>query len=97
MNLSSFYSSIYTGMESFNETVTTKAQFGALDYSVFSAMLLLSAVCGIYFGYFKRSVDQTQTDERQTNREAVSAEMNEYLLGSRQMKVFPVAMSLVGR
>lgn len=26
-----------------------------------------------------------------------SAKMNEYLLGSRKLKIFPVAMSLVGR
>jgi Na+/pantothenate symporter len=52
--------------------------FGWLDYTMFGFMLLLSTVIGIYFGFF---------GTRQRTK-------NEYLLGNRNMSVFPIAMSL---
>ncbi|XP_055596641.1 sodium-coupled monocarboxylate transporter 1-like [Uranotaenia lowii] len=57
----------------------TKLLFGIADYSIFFAMMGLSVIIGIYYGFFaKQKQDNTA----------------EYLLGSKQMKVFPVAMSL---
>lgn len=53
--------------------------FGATDYTVFVLTLSISAAIGVYFGFIKKS--------------AGSAE--EYLLGGRQMKTLPIAISLI--
>ncbi|KAF4533540.1 hypothetical protein B566_EDAN001025 [Ephemera danica] len=55
------------------------AQFGFLDYSVFAAMLGVSALIGIYFGFFARRDNTT----------------SEYLMGGKNMGIFPVSMSLI--
>lgn len=62
-------------------TVNRNAQFFTpLDYGLFGMMLLLSAVIGVYFGFFaKRKQNTTQ----------------EYLLGGKKMKFFPIAASLI--
>ncbi|XP_055638784.1 sodium-coupled monocarboxylate transporter 1 isoform X2 [Toxorhynchites rutilus septentrionalis] len=84
-------------------------KFSVVDYGVFSSMLILSTACGIYFGFFKRTVASTpesSDDECGPNRVSDgsrrkrmstfgSSTMDEYLLGSRKLKAFPVAMSLV--
>jgi solute carrier family 5 (sodium-coupled monocarboxylate transporter), member 8/12 len=54
-------------------------KFAPIDYAFFTGMLLLSLSIGIYYGFFAKRKQNT-TDE--------------YLLGSKAMKVFPVAMSL---
>lgn len=60
--------------------------FEIVDYVVFAAMLVLSALTGIYFGcrgkYCKSELAQT---------------LNEYLTGNRNLKPFPVALSLIAR
>ena len=66
------------------------ATFTIYDYIVFSAMLILSAICGVYFGYFKKHISKNKEDLN-----FGSSAMNEYLLGSKKLKVFPVARSLV--
>lgn len=55
--------------------------FGWCDYIIFSAMLALSALIGIYFGCFGSKQSST----------------NEYLLGGKTMKVIPIVISLVSR
>lgn len=82
-------------------------RFSVVDYGVFASMLVLSAACGIYFGFFKRTVNHTpdsSDDECGPSRNSSnnkrhttfgSSTMDEYLLGSRKLKAFPVAMSLV--
>lgn len=55
--------------------------FGATDYGVFAIMLLVSASIGVYFGYFDKKEQTTE----------------EYLLGGRQMKTIPIAISLIAR
>ena len=55
--------------------------FGWTDYALFSMMLGLSALIGVYFGCFGKKQDTTA----------------EYLLGSKKMGIFPIAMSLVAR
>ncbi|PSN38120.1 hypothetical protein C0J52_14407 [Blattella germanica] len=52
--------------------------FGWLDYSMFCSMLLVSTIIGIYFGCFG-------------SRQRTKAE---YLLGNKNMSIFPIAMSL---
>ncbi|XP_052892482.1 sodium-coupled monocarboxylate transporter 1-like [Anopheles moucheti] len=84
--------------------------FGVVDYCMFGGMLILSAACGIYFGFFKRTTASNSTshpeDEQDHLPAAVastkkpsnsfgSATIDEYLLGSRRLKAFPVAMSLL--
>lgn len=79
-------------------------KFHLIDYLVFGAMLVFSASVGVYFGYFNKSKskrqkpterhpDETFTDKKSTDFGSKS--MLEYLLGSRKLKSFPVAMSLV--
>ncbi|KAF2901935.1 hypothetical protein ILUMI_04248 [Ignelater luminosus] len=53
--------------------------FSWIDFTVFAIMLGLSALIGIYYGFCGKKQDTA----------------NEYLLGGRNMKVFPVAMSLI--
>lgn len=52
-----------------------------IDYALFVSMFGLSLAVGIYYGYFSKQ-QKTAAD---------------YLLGGKEMKVFPVAMSLVAR
>ncbi|XP_071451826.1 sodium-coupled monocarboxylate transporter 1-like [Hetaerina americana] len=54
--------------------------FSALDYSIFAAMLVTSVVIGIYFGFFAKKKPNTSS---------------EYLMGSRNISLAPVAMSLI--
>ncbi|XP_069691678.1 sodium-coupled monocarboxylate transporter 1-like [Periplaneta americana] len=63
-----------------NSTVVNAATllFGWLDYSMFCSMLLISTIIGLYFGCF---------GSRQRTKD-------EYLLGNRNMSIFPIAMSL---
>lgn len=56
--------------------------FSTEDYSVFVVMLSISAGIGIYFGFFEGKKNQTTED---------------YLLGGRKMKIFPIAVSLIAR
>lgn len=63
--------------EFFNENVS----FSWYDYVLFTSMLLLSALIGVYFGCFGKKQDST----------------NEYLLGGKNMGIFPISMSLVSR
>ncbi|XP_063925702.1 sodium-coupled monocarboxylate transporter 1-like [Zophobas morio] len=57
----------------------TKVTFSWYDYILFSVMLLLSAIIGIYFGCFGSK----------------QSTANEYLMGGKTMKVIPIAISLV--
>ncbi|XP_054742352.1 sodium-coupled monocarboxylate transporter 2 isoform X1 [Anastrepha obliqua] len=72
--------------------------FSIADYCVFTAILLLSTGTGIYFGYIKKKPVKPISGLQLNNHKEPdfgSTAMNEYLLGSRRLKVFPVAMSLV--
>lgn len=54
----------------------------AIDYSIFGGMLILSAVIGIYFAFISKKKPNTTT---------------EYLIGDREIGIFPIAMSLASR
>ncbi|XP_017784798.1 PREDICTED: sodium-coupled monocarboxylate transporter 1-like [Nicrophorus vespilloides] len=54
--------------------------FDVFDYIVFAAMLLISALIGVYFAFFAK-VKQNTTSE--------------YLMGSKTMGIFPISMSLI--
>lgn len=53
--------------------------FTWIDYSLFSLVLLVSVLIGIYFGFFGKKQDNRQ----------------EYIHGGRSMKVLPIAASLI--
>ncbi|XP_050086804.1 sodium-coupled monocarboxylate transporter 2-like [Anopheles aquasalis] len=57
-----------------------QGQFSIEDYTVFTIMLGVSTAIGVYFGFFQRKTNQTT---------------EEYLLGGRKMKTFPIAISLI--
>ncbi|XP_051858942.1 sodium-coupled monocarboxylate transporter 2 [Drosophila albomicans] len=90
--------------------VAESYRFGSVDYIVFLGMIVLSTGTGIYFGCIKKSkksiddveptlpttTSTTTTSSMETRKHDFGSEkMSEYLLGSRQLKVFPVAMSLI--
>lgn len=56
--------------------------FDVVDYVVFAAMLILSALIGVYFAFFAKSKQNTTA---------------EYLMGGKKMGIFPISMSLVAR
>jgi solute carrier family 5 (sodium-coupled monocarboxylate transporter), member 8/12 len=56
--------------------------FGVLDYCVFCALMLTSAVIGSYFAFFAKQKQNTT---------------KEYLMGGKNMGIFPITMSLVAR
>lgn len=71
------------------------------DYLVFVLMILLSTSTGIYFGYFRKEKIVKELQDGDVEGKAKksnfgSSKLSEYLLGSRKLKIFPVAMSLVG-
>ncbi|XP_020798579.1 sodium-coupled monocarboxylate transporter 1 isoform X2 [Drosophila serrata] len=74
--------------------------FGIVDYLVFVAMLAVCAVIGFYFGF----IEKKQKRKKLAGKDGAGAagleerrgsEALDYLVGGRQMKVFPVALSLV--
>ncbi|XP_039952815.1 sodium-coupled monocarboxylate transporter 2-like isoform X1 [Bactrocera tryoni] len=72
--------------------------FSIPDYCVFGALLLFSTGIGVYFGYIRKKPVKPSNDGEPKDHNAPdfgSKGMSEYMLGSRQMKLFPVAMSLV--
>ncbi|KAG8239905.1 hypothetical protein J437_LFUL019502 [Ladona fulva] len=56
--------------------------FSILDYTIFTIMLVLSAVIGVYYAFFAKKKQNTTS---------------EYLMGGKSMGVFPVSMSLISR
>lgn len=55
-------------------------QFSIADYIVFILLLVLSALIGIYYGFVaKKKQDNTA----------------EYLLGGKQLTLFPISISLI--
>uniref|UniRef100_A0A182XVS5 Sodium-coupled monocarboxylate transporter 1 n=1 Tax=Anopheles stephensi TaxID=30069 RepID=A0A182XVS5_ANOST len=60
------------------------------DYVVFVWMLVSCIMVGIFFGY--RNYQKHRNDSQATGNET---EAQDYLVGSRKMQIFPVAVSLV--
>lgn len=78
-NVTTFTNIVTTTME--GPPKIDKLLFSWLDYTLFTLMLVLSALIGVYFGFFGKKQDNTA----------------EYILGGKTMKIFPIAMSLVAR
>lgn len=69
---------INTNNQTFDEQVIF--HFGWLDYGFFVALLGMSTLIGIFYGFFSK--------HKQNNT-------NEYILGGRSMKILPVATSQI--
>ncbi|KAH8295080.1 hypothetical protein KR018_006880 [Drosophila ironensis] len=74
--------------------------FGVVDYFVFVLMLAVCAVIGVYFGFIEKKQKQKKLAGKDGAgaagiEERRGSEALDYLVGGRQMKVFPVALSLV--
>ncbi|SPP78364.1 sodium-coupled monocarboxylate transporter 1 [Drosophila guanche] len=67
--------------------------FGWPDYLVFCMMLAICAVIGIYFCLQLRRESRKQRSSGGAEEAAASAAS--YLVGGRQMKIFPITMSLI--
>jgi Na+/proline symporter len=64
--------------------------FTWIDYSVFVAMLIISSVFGVYFGF-----KDYQRSKHKTKAIVEVDEMMNYLVGNRKMHAFPVGFSLI--
>ncbi|XP_033166824.1 sodium-coupled monocarboxylate transporter 2 [Drosophila mauritiana] len=72
-------------------------KFGTVDYVVLVGMTILSTGMGIYFGGFKKKQKNKKSVSEDTRRTNFGSEkIDEYLMGSRNMKVIPVSISLIG-
>lgn len=67
-------------------------RFGAPDYLVFFVMLAGCVLIGVYFGFIEK---KPKPSKRKCS--IVELEEDNYLVGGRNMKIFPVAMSLIAR
>lgn len=61
------------------EESKVKLTFSPLDYILFGGMMFLSVMIGVYYGFIRKKKQNTAA---------------EYLLGSKDMKVWPTAISL---
>lgn len=57
-------------------------RFTSFDYVFFISMLFLCILIGVYFGFVKKRVGNSET---------------EYLMGGRTMSIFPISLSLIAR
>lgn len=64
-------------------------KFSCPDYAVFLVMLSICMGIGVYFAWEDHQKKKTRSRGRR------GSEALNYLVGNRQMSVFPVAMSLV--
>jgi Na+/proline symporter len=80
---------------SMEELSDSLKRFGTIDYIVFGSMLVCCSMVGLYFGY----EDHMKHKRKAKNRRGslIDVEAVDYLMGGRNMKVFPVAMSLVSK
>lgn len=69
-------------MENLEDVALHLQRFSWPDYGLFSFMLFLCILIGLYFGFVKHHTDDTEA---------------EYLVGNRSMHFFPISLSLIAR
>ncbi|XP_068159439.1 sodium-coupled monocarboxylate transporter 1 [Drosophila tropicalis] len=69
--------------------------FGWPDYLVFCLMLAICAIIGIYFCLQLRRETRTKRKSVSSSAEEAADSAASYLVGGRQMKIFPITMSLI--
>lgn len=75
-----------------DELSNSLKRFGTADYAVFVTMLICCSMVGLYFGYQDHQNHKKASKLKSARRGSMALD---YLMGGRNMKVFPVAMSLV--
>lgn len=77
----------YTYFLSVAEVKSSLQKFGWQDYLVFIVLLFGCSLIGVYFAW-----------KMQKNKKDGSCKQeDDYLVGGRNMKIFPVSMSLIAR
>lgn len=69
------------GSRSLEDVAASMRRFGSDDYAVFGAMLVGCSAVGVYFGWMG-------------HRKDARSEASDYLMGGRNMQVFPVGEHL---
>lgn len=74
----------------------------SIDLYICHKYFLYIYICSIFLHFRKeKAIELGQQDidsgEKRRKNDFDTSNMNEYLLGSRKLKIFPVSMSLVGR
>lgn len=69
-------------MENLEDVALHLQRFSWPDYALFSFMLFLCILIGLYFGFFKKHTADAES---------------EYLVGNRSMHFFPISLSLIAR
>lgn len=77
-----FFFSVFATMDklSFQRSVNNDLRFSYIDYAIFIILLILSSLIGVYYGFLSKTKQNTA---------------DEYLLGSKKMSLFPIAVSLI--
>lgn len=75
-------------MKSFDEVAASLRRFGIVDYCVFIAMLAGCSLVSLYFAWSEHR-KQDKTSELEQDR---GCESDNYLMGGRNMSVFPVGI-----
>lgn len=73
-----------------NELNKSLQRFSWPDYAVFVVMLMICLLIGIYYGFIEKRTKRGQYVRR-------GSAAQDYLVGGRNMAVFPIAVSLVSR
>ncbi|XP_044314914.1 sodium-coupled monocarboxylate transporter 2 isoform X2 [Drosophila rhopaloa] len=75
-------------------------RFGTVDYIVLVGMTILSTGTGLYFGGINKHIDDVELTNiakgKSLKQNFGSDKIDEYLMGSRNMNVVPVSISLIG-
>lgn len=61
-------------------SINSEIHFTLIDYGIFAAMLILSSLIGVYYGFIAKTKQDNTV---------------EYLLGGKQMTLIPIAVSLI--
>ena len=69
-------------MENLEDVALHLQRFSWPDYALFSFMLFLCILIGLYFGFVKPHTSDAES---------------EYLVGNRSMHFFPISLSLIAR
>jgi hypothetical protein len=75
-------SSEFSTMEPPEAADYVASKLSILDYGVFCSLMLVSALIGVYFAFFAKQKQNTTA---------------EYLMGGKNMAIFPITMSLIAR
>mgnify|MGYP003449824859 CR=1 FL=1 len=78
-------------VEELNESMK---RFGFADYAVFCVMLLCCSMVGLYFGY-QDHMKHKRASKKTRRGSIIEVEAIDYLMGGRNILLFPFAMSLV--